>query len=66
MCLSRVYLKERGEGNLVIEEAAKVVDDNGIIRINTIFGEEKELEDYFIKEVNLTESYLVLRKKGEE
>jgi len=66
MCLSRVYLKEMGEGNLVIEEAAKVVDDNGIIRINTIFGEEKELEDYFIKEVNLTESYLVLRKKGEE
>jgi predicted RNA-binding protein len=66
MCLSRVYLKEREDGNLMAEEVAKVIDDHGTIRINTIFGEEKELNNYFIKEVNLMESYLVLRGKEEE
>jgi predicted RNA-binding protein len=66
MCLSRVYLKEREDGNLMAEEVAKVIDDHGTIRINTIFGEEKELNNYFIKEVNLTESYLILRGKEEE
>jgi predicted RNA-binding protein len=66
MCLSRVYLKERDDGNLMAEEVAKVIDDHGTIRINTIFGEEKELNNYFIKEVNLTESYLILRGKEEE
>ena len=64
MCLSRVYLKKRDESDLVAEEVAKVIDDNGTIRINTIFGEEKELEGYFIKEVNLAENFLVLRNKG--
>jgi len=59
-------LKKRDEDNLMVEEVAKVVDENGTIRINTVFGEEKELKDYFIKEVNLTESYLVLKSKGEE
>lgn len=66
MCLSRVYLKKRDDGNLMAEEVAKVIDDHGTIRINTIFGEEKELNNYFIKEVNLTESYLILRGKEEE
>lgn len=66
MCLSRVYLKKRDEGNLVVEEVANVMDDNGTIKINTIFGEEERLKGYFIKEVNLTESYLVLKSKGEE
>ena len=66
MCLSRVYLKEREEGNLMVEEVANVMDDNGTIKINTIFGAEERLKGYFIKEVNLTESYLVLKSKGEE
>jgi predicted RNA-binding protein len=66
MCLSRVYLKKRDDGNLMAEDVAKVIDDHGTIRINTIFGEEKELNNYFIKEVNLMESYLVLRGKEEE
>jgi len=66
MCLSKVYLKKRNKDNLVVEEAANVVDNNGTIKINTIFGEEEKLKGYFIKEVNLTESYLVLRSKEEE
>jgi len=66
MCLSKVYLKQRNEDNLVVEEAANVVDNNGTIKINTIFGEEEKLKGYFIKEVNLTESYLVLSKREEE
>ncbi len=66
MCLSKVYLKKRDEDNLMAEEVARIIDDHGTIRINTIFGEEKELSNYSIKEVNLTESYLVLRGKEEE
>ncbi len=66
MCLSKVFLKQRNEDNLVVEEAANVVDNNGTIKINTIFGEEEKLKGYFIKEVNLTESYLVLSKREEE
>ncbi len=63
MCLSRVYLQEREDGSLVIDEAAQIkIDPNGV-KVKTLFGEERTLPGYAIAEINLIENYVILSKK---
>lgn len=66
MCLSKVYLKDKDKDALIIEEAANVIDKQGTIRINTLFGEEKQIKGYSIGEINLVENYVILQKSREE
>ena len=63
MCLSRIYVKDTGKDTLVADNAARVVNNDGVITVSTLFGKEKKLEGYFINEVNLVENYILLKKK---
>ena len=63
MCLSKVYLGEKNKDKIIIEEASKVFDNSGIIEIYSIFGEVNKQKDYYIKEVDLEENYIVLKRK---
>ena len=44
MCLAKAYLKDGGEGELVIEDVALLEVEGRMVRLSTIFGEQKELE----------------------
>ena len=65
MCLSNVYIEEKTQDKLVLEEAEQVKVDGEYIQVRTLFGESKRLEGYYISEVNLMENYVILRKSGE-
>ena len=63
MCLSKVYLGEKNKDKIIIEETSKVLDNNGIIEIYSIFGEVNKQKDYYIKEVDLEENYIILERR---
>lgn len=65
MCLSNVYLNEKKQERLLIEEASQIVADSKGIQVNTLLAESKRLEDYYISEVNLMENYVLLEKRKE-
>jgi len=46
MCLSNVYVEEKKQDSLVIEEAAHVRADDQGVEIRGLLGESKELEGY--------------------
>jgi len=64
MCLSNVYLGGRNKDKIIIEEAAKVVDNNSTIEIYSIFGEVDKQKDCYIKEVDLENNYIILKRKA--
>ena len=63
MCLSRIYVKDIGKDTLVVDNAASVINNDGVLTVSTLFGKEKELKGYFINEVNLVENYILLKSK---
>ena len=63
MCLSKVYLGEKNKNKIIIEEASKVLDNNGIIEIYSIFGEVNKQKDYYIREVDFEDNYIILERK---
>lgn len=62
MCLSRVYLESAEEGEMVMEEAAKIVAAGRDVTVSSLFGDEKTVEGHVIAEANLDGGYVVLRK----
>ena len=66
MCLSKVYLRENGMDKLVVEEATKItVDSDGTIEISSMFDENKNIHNYFIKEVDFIKSCTILERKAD-
>ncbi|MFC1999544.1 CooT family nickel-binding protein [Chloroflexota bacterium] len=63
MCLAKAYLKDGGEGELVIEDVALLEVEGRMVRLSTIFGEQKELEAV-VKQVDLNNSRIILAKAG--
>ncbi len=63
MCLSKVYVKKIEEDSPVVEEAAKVIYNDGTVEVHTLFGEKKVLRGYFIKELDLLKNYVVLGER---
>jgi hypothetical protein len=66
MCLSKVYLKDKNSDNIIVEEASKVLDNNGIIEVYSIFGDVEKRENYYIKEVDLEDNYIILGRKDDQ
>jgi predicted RNA-binding protein len=64
MCLSKVYMKKKADGSVVVEEASKVTAKEGNIEVQTLFGEIKVLSGYFIREVDLLNNSIVLDERG--
>ena len=65
MCLSKIYIKDTDKNILVVDEAARVVNNDGVITISTLLGNEKELKGYLVKEVNLVDNFILLKPEEE-
>jgi predicted RNA-binding protein len=65
MCLSNVYLKGKKQDTLLMEEAKKVSADDNTVHVRSLMGESKDLEGYYISEVDLIDHYVILRKNRE-
>jgi len=63
MCLSNVYLEEKNQEKLVIEEAEHVISDDENVHVQALMGEIKDLKGYYISEVDLIANYVILKKK---
>lgn len=63
MCLSKVYLREGSKDKIVVEEASGIMDNHGTIEVHSIFGENKKVPGYYIKEVDFLKNSTILGKK---
>ena len=61
MCLAKVYLREKGEKELLLESVAFVEIGEKQILLSTIFGEQKEIEAS-IKEIDFEKSSIILER----
>ena len=61
MCLAKVYLKEKGEKDLLLESVAFVEVGEKQLLLSTIFGEQKEIEAT-IKEINFENASVILER----
>ena len=53
MCQSNAYLKKNNEEELLLEDVARIeILDNNIIKLVSLFGEEKEIKGT-LGEINL-------------
>lgn len=64
MCLSKVFVKEKKDGSIVVEEASRVIDNDEAVEIQTLFGEKKVMEGYCIKDVDLLNNCIILDVRG--
>ncbi|MGA1844329.1 MAG: CooT family nickel-binding protein [bacterium] len=64
MCLSNVYVDTKKQENLVLQEVVRVSADGEDIRIQTLIGDSKRMEGYYIRQVDFMENYMILEKKG--
>jgi len=62
MCLSKIFISENSQTEMIFEEAVRVQDLNGTVDIQSIFGENKKVSGYYIKEVNLNNNQIILSK----
>jgi predicted RNA-binding protein len=65
MCLSKVYVRKIEEDSPIVEEAAKLIYNDGTVEVHTLFGEKKVLPGYFIKELDLLQNYVILGERGD-
>lgn len=63
MCLSNVYVDKKKQENLLIQEATRVSVNGENIQIQTLIGESKSMEGYYISQVDLLDNYMILEKK---
>jgi len=52
MCLSKVYFDRGGRKEILLDEVASVIVDDGRLQLKTLFGEQKEINAR-IKEIDL-------------
>ena len=64
MCLSKAYVERGGKKELVLEEVASLKIKGGKVLLETLFGEEREMEAT-VKEVDFLTHSLVLSDSRE-
>ena len=64
MCLSNVYVDKKKQENLLIQEVTKVSADGEDIQLQTLIGDSKRMEGYYISQVDFLDNYMILEKKG--
>lgn len=63
MCLSNVYVDKRKQENLLIQEVMRVSVNGEDIQIQTLIGDSKRMEGYYISQVDFLDNYMILEKK---
>ena len=64
MCLAKVYLKDGGKDELLLESVASAEIRNAKLLLRTIFGQEKEIEAD-IREIDLANSNIILEPRAD-
>ena len=64
MCLSNAYVDQKKQENLLLQEVMRVSVDGEDIQIQTLLGESKRMEGYYIRQVDFMDNYIILEKKG--
>lgn len=62
MCEFRVYLKTNGELREVAKGVVKAVMENRVVKLITLFGEVKKIDDAAIELVDVPNERLILAK----
>ena len=62
MCEANAYLWKNGEEELFLESVDILENEDGLIRITSIFGEQKILSGY-IKSMSLVDHKIVLEER---
>jgi len=60
MCLSKVYLNPREEGNLLLEEVTRITRQGKSLVVRDLMGQRKEVKSGFIREVDFIDNYVIL------
>ncbi len=61
MCLSKAYVDRSGRLELVMEDVASVAVSGDLLRLRTLFGEEKEIAGH-IREIDLMKHTVLLEE----
>ena len=64
MCLSKVYVKDKTNDSVVADEAARIIETEDGVEVQTLFGESKTIEGCSIKEVDLLKNCVILTRRG--
>ncbi|RKX79348.1 MAG: hypothetical protein DRP87_03525 [Spirochaetes bacterium] len=62
MCLSNVYLNEKDDKNLVIEDASVVSYNEGAVQVKSLFGKSRKIDGYIIAKVDLEKNFVILKE----
>lgn len=62
MCLSKAWYSGQNETEPVMQEIARIRVEDGVVVLNSLFGEEKRLKAT-IEEVDFTSNIVLLRGK---
>ena len=63
MCLSKAYLNRREEGDLLIEEVAKITRKGESLVVRDLMGESKEVKNGCIREIDFIDNYVILDRE---
>ena len=63
MCESKVYILEKEEKKIVMEEAAKILFEGSKIKVYGILGNLEEVSGCEIDVINLMKHEIVLKRK---
>jgi len=63
MCESKVYILEKEEKKIVMEEAAKILFEGGKIKVYGILGNLEEVSGCEIDVIDLMKHEIVLKRK---
>ncbi|MEA1926691.1 MAG: CooT family nickel-binding protein [Candidatus Auribacterota bacterium] len=65
MCLSKVYLENKKEEDLVGEEVARITREGESLLVRDLLGESRVMENCFVREINFMDNFVILGRKQE-
>ncbi len=63
MCMTKAYLDAGGERELLLEDVSRIEIDGPRVRVETLFGETRELEAQ-IKEIDFQSGSVIFASAG--
>ena len=65
MCLAKVFLGQKENENLILEDVAYVGVEGKTLQLVTLFGERKEISAKLLKEIDFQNSRIILEKSDQ-
>ncbi|MCK4904700.1 CooT family nickel-binding protein [bacterium] len=62
MCIPAISIVKEMRKSVLKDTFGVIVDDK-MVHVDTLMGESKNLQSYFISEVNLMDNYVILKRR---